>query len=242
MNHRHFPLSPYQPQLGCLMLMLVAFFLTCLAPLFLVEAAQLALLKLHLSPPVAALVLMGIFLGGLVNLPLWIVQRSSPQPFPHHALESLMGWMPLVHRQPARTVIAVNVGGCVIPVGLAIFEFALLMSASPQTKWALLIAVAVNSGVCYYTARPVPGVGIAMPAFLSPAVSVLVTWLLLAPEQYAMVRAPVAFIAGVLGPLLGADLLNLRRVSQFAAPMISIGGAGTFDGIVLSGLLAAFLA
>jgi uncharacterized membrane protein len=102
--------------------------------------------------------------------------------------------------------------------------------------------VIVNIAVCYFVARPMPGIGIAMPAFTSPAVSVLATWLLLMPAEYAMIRAPVAFVAGVLGPLVGADLLHLRDITKIAAPLVSIGGAGTFDGIVLSGLLAALLA
>ena len=55
-------------------------------------------------------------------------------------------------------------------------------------------------------------------------------------------RAPVAFVAGVAGPLIGADLLNLRRISGLSIGVLSIGGAGTFDGIVLSGVLAALLA
>jgi uncharacterized membrane protein len=53
---------------------------------------------------------------------------------------------------------------------------------------------------------------------------------------------PVAFVAGVLGPLVGADLLHLREIPRVATGMASIGGAGTFDGIVLSGILAAYLA
>jgi uncharacterized membrane protein len=44
--------------------------------------------------------------------------------------------------------------------------------------------------------------------------------------------APVSYIAGVAGPLIGADLLHLE-VEQSAVGMASIGGAGTFDGIVL---------
>ena len=53
---------------------------------------------------------------------------------------------------------------------------------------------------------------------------------------------PIAFIAGVLGPLIGADLMHLRDIKRIATGIASIGGAGTFDGIVLSGLMAAFLA
>jgi len=52
----------------------------------------------------------------------------------------------------------------------------------------------------------------------------------------------VAFVAGVLGPLIGADLLRLNEVVKIAPAVVSIGGAGTFDGIVLSGLISALLA
>jgi uncharacterized membrane protein len=76
-----------------------------------------------------------------------------------------------------------------------------------------------------------------MPALVPPIVAVM-SALVLAPVQ----APPVAFIAGVLGPLLGADLLHLREIPRISTGMASIGGAGTFDGIVLSGILAAYLA
>jgi len=42
--------------------------------------------------------------------------------------------------------------------------------------------------------------------------------------------------------LIGADLLHLRDIGRIApAGVASIGGAGSFDGIVLSGILAAYL-
>lgn len=233
--------SPYQPQFGCLLL-LATLTLLFLMPLILLDAAQFALAKLHLSPTTATLVLIGILLGGLVNLPIYVFERTVDQPLTPNAIHSLMGWVPVVHRRPMRTIVAVNVGGCLIPAGLAFFELALVLAARPEARWALLAVVVTNVVVCYVVARPVPGLGIAMPAFTSPIVSVLVTWLLLMPQEYSMIRAPVAFVAGVSGPLVGADLLHLRDVTKLAAPLVSIGGAGTFDGIVLSGLLAAFLA
>jgi len=234
------PFSPYQPQVGCFLL-LAGLCMMCLMPLFLIDAAQLALQKLHLSPPGAMLVLMGILGGGIVNLPLYVLDRETEQPMVQNRLSKLQGWVPIVQRQPQRTIIAVNVGGCLVPTGLAIFEAALVLSAAPQVSRAMLVVVGLNIAVCYFVARPLPGIGIAMPAFTSPLVSVLATWLLLMPAEYAMLRAPVAFVAGVAGPLIGADLLHLRDMTKMTAPMMSIGGAGTFDGIVLSGLMAAFL-
>jgi uncharacterized membrane protein len=46
----------------------------------------------------------------------------------------------------------------------------------------------------------------------------------------------------VLGTLIGADLSNLGVIPQLGAPIASIGGAGTFDGVFLSGIIAALLA
>jgi uncharacterized membrane protein len=42
--------------------------------------------------------------------------------------------------------------------------------------------------------------------------------------------------------LIGADLTNLDKVRGLGAPVASIGGAGTFDGIFLTGILAVLLA
>lgn len=53
--------------------------------------------------------------------------------------------------------------------------------------------------------------------------------------------APVAFGGGVLGTLIGADLLHLREVERMTPGILSIGGAGVFDGIALCGLLALLL-
>jgi len=136
-------------------------------------------------------------------------------------------------------VIAVNVGGCVVPTLIAVRQAVWLSSADPRTLGLAALATAANVAVCQRIARPVPGVGIMMPGIVSPLVAVGCTWLLGIPAEH---RAAAAFIAGVAGPLIGADLLNLRRISRMAVGVLSIGGAGTFDGIVLSGVLAALLA
>jgi uncharacterized membrane protein len=52
----------------------------------------------------------------------------------------------------------------------------------------------------------------------------------------------VAYIAGTLGTLIGADLFNLNKVRGLGAPVAAIGAAGTFDGIFLTGIIAALLA
>jgi len=139
--------------------------------------------------------------------------------------------IPVVVEWPG-TIIAVNVGGAVIPGLLSLYLLA------RNRLWGLgLIAIAGVTVVCHILAEPVPGLGIALPVFVPPASAAIVALLL--SRRYA---APLAYIGGSLGTLIGADLLNLGKVQGLGAPVASIGGAGTFDGIFLTGILAVLLA
>ena len=144
---------------------------------------------------------------------------------------------PQLNRVRRETVIAINLGGCVIPVAIALYEIIYLSATGIGPLIAAVAASAVNAAVCYRLARPIAGVGLAIPGIVPGLVAALLA-IVLAPDQ----AAPVAFIAGVLGPLVGADVLHLREVTTIDAAVVSIGGAGTFDGIVLSGIIAAYLA
>src|SRR5262245_23370187 len=237
MARRESPFNPYLPQFGCLLLVL-ALAAVCLMPLVMLRAMEDALRHLHLPGWLATLTIFGIFLGSLINVPLYVIDRDAEQPVMRGYMVPGLGWVPMP-RKSQQTVIAVNVGGCIIPAVLALFEARYVVSDVPQARWALFVAAAVNIAVCYYVARPIPGVGIAIPAFLPPLAAIGLAWLLLGSEQFNEIRAPVAFVAGVAGPLIGADLMNLRRFTELRTGILSIGGAGTFDGIVISGIVAA---
>lgn len=214
--------------------------LLCLMPLFLAEALHTALSRLHLSPEAAILIVIGLIAGSLINIPVRCIERQVQVPMLVPDVFGLGRMFPRWQRVTTETVIAVNVGGCLIPAGLVVWEVLHMTRASEPILGTALIIAAVNVFVCHRVAVPVSGVGIMMPGFVSPLVALGLTWLLLPLESSW--RAPVAFVAGVCGPLIGADVLNLRRISTLSTGMLSIGGAGTFDGIVLSGLLAAFFA
>ena len=221
---------------GCLPIVLFLLLLFLL-PFWFVQVMGLALAKLRLDPQTALFVIVGIFLGSVVNIPVKRLVRQedvTAHPFPHFGFFDR--W-PQFQRVRRETIVAVNLGGCVIPTMVAIYEMVQLVMDSWTYLLAVGLAVAINTTVCYRLARPVKGIGIAMPALVPPIVAVM-SALVLAPDQ----APPVAFIAGVLGPLLGADLLHLREIPRISTGMASIGGAGTFDGIVLSGILAAYLA
>ena len=223
-------------RLGCLPIVLFLLLLFLL-PFWFAQVMGLALAKLRLVPQTALFVIVGIFLGSVVNIPVKRLVRHEDvtvHPFPHFGF--LDRW-PQFQRVRRETIVAVNLGGCVIPTMLAVYEMVQLVMDAWTYLLAVGLAVAINTTVCYRLARPVKGIGIAMPALVPPIVAVM-SALVLAPDQ----APPAAFIAGVLGPLLGADLLHLREIPRISTGMASIGGAGTFDGIVLSGILAAYLA
>jgi uncharacterized membrane protein len=99
-----------------------------------------------------------------------------------------------------------------------------------------LIATAIVTVVTWRLSRPVPGAGIALPAFIPPIVSALAALILVGRGS-----APTAYIAGVWGTLIGADLLNLRTIERMGRGVMSIGGAGVFDGIFLVGVFSVLL-
>ena len=134
--------------------------------------------------------------------------------------------------QRRQTVLAVNVGGAVVPTLLSLY---LLTQALAPLR--VVVATAAVTLLTYRLARPVAGVGIVVPMVLPPLSAALAA-LLLIPQQ-----APLAaYVAGTMGTLIGADLLHVREVTRLATPVASIGGAGTFDGVFLTGIIAVLLA
>lgn len=219
---------------GCLPLLL--FVALLFLPFLFANLLVAALAQLGLGPAGAFFAAMGIFVGGLVNIPVkripteQVIESRRPLLF---GLNRVLGmtW------QRRYVIIAVNVGGCVIPCLLVAYEVARIAGRGAWPLAALGIAVGINVVVCNRLARPVENVGIALPP-LVPALAAAASALILLPGH----AAPLAFSAGVLGPLVGADLLHLRDISKITTGVASIGGAGTFDGIVLSGLVATLLA
>jgi uncharacterized membrane protein len=187
--------------------------------------------RLGLAPGVVPLVLLASLLGSGINIP--VRRLAAPcRPVEGHLL-GLPSRFRL--RDPGcrtHTLLAVNLGGAVIPSLLSLY---LLGHAANPVGY--LLATAAVTGVVHRLARPVPGFGIAVPLFIPPLAAAAAA-LLLAPGE----SAAAAYVAGTLGCLLGADLLHLRQIPALGAPVASIGGAGTFDGVFLTGILAVFLA
>jgi uncharacterized membrane protein len=225
-------------RLGCFTLAL-ALFLVILLPLLFFQLVTGALAKLGIPPDMAVILLLAMIAGSFVNIPLWSHECPKFMRRDVLAVVGLAGLLPHLEERSRRCVVAVNVGGCVIPVMLAAYEIVRLARSETGVGplFATFLATTLNVLICWRLARPVSGIGIMLPGLVPALVAALLA-LLLARDH----APPVAFVAGVLGPLIGADLLHLKDLRDKPIGLASIGGAGTFDGIVLSGVLATLLA
>lgn len=219
---------------GCLSLLVLGLLL--LLPFLLANALLTALGKLGLGPTSSLLAALAIFLGSTINIPVTRIEREETVQYTPLQLLGLHQLLSPPVKRRTFTVIAVNVGGCLIPAALAGYQVARLTLHAPEVLPAAFGSLALNVGLCYYLAKPVPNEGISMPP-LVPAAAAALCGLVFAPEW----APPVAFMSGVLGPIIGADFLHLDDIASIGTGMASLGGAGTFDGIVLSGLVATLL-
>ena len=148
--------------------------LLVLLPFVFAQVLVTALVKLRLDPGTALLVISGIILGSLVNIPVTRIVRHEDVVSHPFATFGLMHFWPQLQRVRRETVIAVNVGGSLIPANLAAYEILQLMAVSRGYIPILSMAVVVNTSICYWLAKPVSGVGIAMPAFIPQLLAALV--------------------------------------------------------------------
>ncbi len=143
-----------------------------------------------------------------------------------------------------KTVIALNVGGALIPT---LFSLYLLFYSVPLFEQDLTVAYLkilasfiVVTLTVHVFAKPIKGFGIAVPSFIPPLTATLISAFLFS----IYIRTNpfiIAYVSGTLGTLVGADLLNLNKISELGAPVVSIGGAGIFDGIYMTGIMSIFL-
>jgi uncharacterized membrane protein len=190
---------------------------------------------LGVSTYVVLLVLMASLGGSFLDIPVAKISEHASGT----VINFLESWKSMAVRDPAETVIAVNVGGAVVPTLASLY---LLIK---NGSWApALVGTTGVAAICYLLARPVPGEGIAIWLFAPAAAAAALAWLLsrAALRVARLIDAgPLAYVSGSLGTLIGCDLLNLDKIPGLGVPVVSIGGAGTYDAIFMIGLLAVLL-
>jgi len=191
----------------------------------------------------ASLAVFGSVLGSLVDIPLGSLPLST---YPSWYL-FLAGMDPQDSPVPFHPVyLAVNLGGCIIPLAIS----AHLLLRGRASLGRALLGIAVVAAITYYAAEAIPGDGIVLPFWLSPLLAAACGLLLAGGYRQAPL---LAYISGTLGTLLGADIMSLLTPGilpalsplflQRSRPLVlSIGGAGVFDGIFLTGIIAVLLA
>lgn len=220
--------SPMPIKYALLFSIVAIFFIAVLQ----VDLFQIAFAKLGLTPQESLLLLIGSLVGSGINLPL-LQLRNPEQGFPVKWVvqKVILGSAPKTLSD--KVIIAVNVGGCLIPLGLSLY-FISLQLIDPIK---IIIGVFAITLLSYKSSQLIPGFGVGMPIFLAPLSAALLA-LLIDPEH----AAQLAYMSGVLGVLIGADLLRIKNIAKLGTSVAVIGGAGTFDGIFLTGLIAALLA
>ncbi len=184
------------------------------------------------------LLLVATLIGSFINIPLFTLRSHEPVVTDTYVTVFGMTYrVPTAIEGSRKTVIAVNVGGALIPVAVSLY----VLWQFPETIGFAVLGVTLVALISHLIARPIQGVGIVSPALIAPIAAAI--FALVVSSQFANVNAfALAYVSGVLGTLIGADLTNLKAIKGIGAPVASIGGAGTFDGVFLSGIIAVLLA
>jgi uncharacterized membrane protein len=225
------PRPPYSRHpLAPLFALALAVFAGGVIALFVLNAISYAYRRIGIGQgPLFGLIWLTL-LGGFVNIPVARLSGRETLEVGEIVVFGVRYRVPMVRRQQA-TILAINLGGAVVPAGMSVY-----LLIRNGLWWQAPIAVAFVAAVVHVIARPIPGLGIAVPALVPPLVAACAALILSAHAP-----AAVAYVAGSLGTLIGADLLNLGRLRELGAGVASIGGAGTFDGVFLSGIIAVLL-
>jgi len=214
-------------------MLLLTLLMAVILGVLLISVGEIAFERIGFSSFEFTLILLGTLLGSLINIPVGEVMSAEPLvEIEEVRVFGMYFRIPRMRYQQVSTVVAVNVGGAVIPVAVSIY----LLAEHTGLLLEGIAGLVITAFLVHLMARKVKGVGIVTPALLPPILAALVAYVL-SPSSPAI----VAYVSGTLGALIGADLTNLRGITKLGAPMASIGGAGTFDGVFLTGVIAVLL-
>jgi uncharacterized membrane protein len=173
-------------------------------------------------------------IGSIINIPLWRTEaQRAAVSFRYVYYFGMPYPVPSMESRHSETIISINLGGALMPIALSAY---LLLRNSPAVVPSA-IAILIIAAILFFMSRPVKGLGIVTPMFIPPLITAVVA--IMVGGGYTPV---VAYVGGTVGTLVGADLFHINSIKTLGAANMSIGGAGTFDGIFLTGLLAVLLA
>jgi uncharacterized membrane protein len=205
--------------------------------LLLVQGLGFVFIQLGIPPWLVLIIVPGSLLGSLVNIPVTTIQ-SDPEACQYEYVSVWrLQYKVSLEDCPGETKISVNLGGAVIPVIVSGY----LLLVNPIDILPSLLAIVIVAVFVKSIARVEPEVGIITPALLPPLIAALTAMGLMLFFPGVVDGYVIAYVSGTLGTLIGADLLNIPRLGELRTSQASIGGAGTWDGVFLTGILAVFL-
>ncbi len=182
-----------------------------------ISTIRKVLVSIGFTPGEAGTMIVVTFLLGSITIPL----------FPYN------GWW-----------VGICVGGALIPLWIC----ARLLRSGRASLAESAIGITIVAFVTYFITRAEEGVGIVadVPLAFAPAIaaglySMSTFWLNMDKA------APLAYVSGVVGTIIGADIFRLEEVLAFDPPsdgvsVLSIGGANIFDMVYLTGIIAVVIA
>ncbi len=179
-----------------------------------------AFARLNYALGAAVALTLAIFVGGRIELPLLRLRRNSAA--------SIRLRLPDLR-------VGVNVGGCLVPLAVAIERG---LRLSPDAFRPLAVATVLVAGLSFLLARPVADRGVVLAW---PLTGLFGAALGLTLGRGSGSTAIFAYFAGLVGPLIGAELPYWPALVRLGAVRAAIGGGGAYDGLLWSGLLAALL-
>ena len=228
----------YNP-FSIMFMFLLLLLLSVIVVILFFSLASTAFTKIGFTWYDALLLLIFSLLGSHINIP--VAKLRSKTPVVEREYVRFMG---MIYRLPFKktvqkqTTLAVNIGGAIIPGLVSLY----LMLKFPEAIFYSIVGISLVAVVTYLVSKPVKGVGIVTPILVSPIVAALGAIFIVSafsiPHDLIFV---IAYTGGTLGTLIGADIFNLNKIRDLGAPVASIGGAGTFDGIFLAGVIAVLL-
>ncbi|WP_300607674.1 DUF1614 domain-containing protein [Methanohalophilus sp.] len=234
MNNRMF----YNP-FSIIFILILTVLLTFIVTFLFMGLISTAFTRIGFSWYHALILLLLSLIGSSINIPVATIKSTIPV-----VRDKYVRVFGITYNVPFRwnfhsnTILAVNVGGAVIPTIVSIY----VITTFSESLYPCIAATAFVAIITKIVARPVQGIGIVTPTLIPPITAALsaimsIEMLQMSPD----LLFNVAYTSGTLGTLIGADILNIGKIKDIGAPVASIGGAGTFDGVFLSGVIAVLL-
>jgi len=219
--------------LSVIALVLLIALVILIIPLLFLGLVGAAFTRLGFSWIAALAVVLLMLFGSFVNIPMYRIKRDMVRVDTQE--------LPFASQPVWETVIALNLGGAVIPVAVSAY---LLYRATAVVGTAILQPVAAGifivAIIAWLATRYIPGYGLRAPLFMPGLVAILCGLLLTGGT--GLLAGVTAFVAGTLGTLLGAGIAQLPRIRDMEIPEVSIGGSGMFGAIFLACILSAIIA